>query len=528
MFKTPPKYKQIIDSLKKNFSGFLAHLENWFEQFQSLARLKGQTLSAEGRDKSRRLKKRFVQDADQLQKSMSEIIEKANRSFRTFPILLKVNLILISIVIVVVTLLSTLVMNFGEQMLRTRLDEFCTVIIKTLAKPIGGPLLEGDKASITETVLRLERMEITGLEAIVVYNREGGIYTHSTLQTESDSTITPEKLAYVVSVTKLQMEESEAFYEYYYPVFITDDFKVGTVEIKFSKKVVLEPIARTSQFIVLVAIIIVLLSIVGIYFLSQKMVIQIHQLSEGAKQVARGNLDVEIPVKSKDELGRLCQEFNFMIIGLREKLQMQKFVSKATVKMIQEHGNGSELPRKSDKRFISVLFSDVRKFSQIAENYSPEDVVEWINIYLDLQARIIEQNHGIVDKFVGDQVMGVFEGQNNEIHALISAVGMQKAIRELNRRRVREGKVILEVGIGLNNGVAVLGNIGSQDRMDYTVVGSIVNLGNHICNKALPNQIIATENFIEKINGRHKITQLEPILIKGRSAPIPIFEIDYK
>lgn len=480
--------------------------------------------------------KKFFLTLEVLYTLLQQFYNKTIQYFKTFPIRFKVSLILTGIVLIVVTALSLFMLYYGKQMLRSRLDELCTVSIKSLSKSIGGYLLENRVAPISEAVLKMQKpgrnqeANISGLESILVINRNGKIVASAPLTDFKDSLITDIKLGQIKQLIALKIQETEEHYLYYDPILMKDrdeDIRIGTVEFKISKAEVLKPIARAQRLIILVTAIVVILSIIGIYFLSQKMVLQIHELSEGAKQVARGNLNIRIPIKTNDELGQLCREFNYMVLGLREKMQMQKFVSKATVRMIQEHGNGAELPRRSEKRIISVLFSDIRNFSLISEKHPPEKVVEIINIYLHLQAIIIEQNKGIVDKFIGDQVMGVFEGEAHEKQALSAAVAMQQAIQELNKKRRREKKVIVEVGVGLNNGDAVIGNMGSQDRMDYTVVGSMVNVGNHLCAKAKPRQIIATKNFVKNTQDLFPVLELEPIQVKGRTRPLDVFEIDY-
>jgi len=476
------------------------------------------------------LKKTLFQKSLTTASFISQKFTRIKTSFRSFPILIKLNLILTGIVLIVVVTFSMFVLQYGKQILRKHLDELCVVNMKSLSKSISGHLLVNKIAPISEAVFLMQKAGISGLKSIRVVDRSGKIVVSLPLATHIDSMLIPAKFDSIKAIRDWEIFESELYYEYYSPIVIKniqEDVQIGTLEFRFSKKQVLKPIAQAQRLIILFAVIIILLSIIGIYFLSQKMTLQIKLLSEGAKQIARGNLNIRIPKKSNDELGRLVQEFNSMVIGLREKLEMQKFVSKATVRMIKEHSNATELPRESQKRSISVLFSDVRNFSLVAENNPPEEVVKLINIYLDLQAEIIEQNNGIVDKFIGDQVMGVFEGEHHEKDALATAVGIQKAISGLNRKRRQEKKQILEVGIGLSNGDAVLGNIGSRDRKDCTVIGSIVNLGSHLCAKAKPKQIIATYDFIAQVNGILPIKKLEPIQLKGRNRPVNVFEIAY-
>ena len=157
----------------------------------------------------------------------------------------------------------------------------------------------------------------------------------------------------------------------------------------------------------------------------------------------------------------------------------------------------------------------------------PEDTVSLINIYLDLQSRVIEEGNGVVDKFMGDQVMAIFMGETMADDAVNAAVAIQRWIRELNKRRLKKKQVILNVGIGLNDGMVVMGNMGSQNRLDYTVIGDAVNLAARLCAIAKPGQIIAPISIAESLSKTYPTIRLESVMVKGRSTPVDIFEIDY-
>ncbi|MCH7681326.1 adenylate/guanylate cyclase domain-containing protein, partial [candidate division KSB1 bacterium] len=249
--------------------------------------------------------------------------------------------------------------------------------------------------------------------------------------------------------------------------------------------------------------------------------------SDGARAVGSGNLNVVISVNSRDELGQLAAEFNNMIQHLREKLQMQKFVSKLTVQMIKDTVGVDGKKTRAANQKVTVLFSDVRNFSSIAEQLKPEEIVKLINIYFDLQTRIIESHKGIVDKFMGDQIMAIFQGRAMADNALLAAVEIQRQIRLINHERDTQGKAILEIGIGINNGSAVLGNMGSADRMDYTVIGDVVNVAARLCAKAAIGQIIMSYDLANKVNGSYPTSRLKSLSVKGRVKKIDVCEVDY-
>jgi len=288
------------------------------------------------------------------------------------------------------------------------------------------------------------------------------------------------------------------------------------------------PIRETQKIIYTIAILVTLSSILGIYFLSHKMVKQIQELSEGARQIGKGNLDIKISATSRDELGQLAREFNVMTMHLKEKLQMQKFVSPITRKMIKKSLFTNSRTLSSQKCEVALLFSDVRDFSGFAQKHSPETVVKLINIYLDLQAQIVEKNYGSVDKFMGDQVMAVFEDPGSHTNLIKAAVDIQKAIRDLNSQRAKKNEEILKVGIGINIGGAVIGNIGSSERMDYTVVGDVVNITSRFCDVAKPGQIITSSELYTRIQPVYAASNIGTLKIKGRDELIDICEIKFK
>jgi adenylate cyclase len=217
-----------------------------------------------------------------------------------------------------------------------------------------------------------------------------------------------------------------------------------------------------------------------------------------------------------------------MVTHLREKLQMQKFVSKLTVQMIQARGGSRVVPQEGERRSVTILFSDIRNFTTIAERLEPEQIVELINIYFDVQTQIIEANRGVVDKFMGDQIMSIFQGPSMIVNATRAAVEIQRAVSALNKQREAMGAATLELGIGINQGSAVMGNMGSKQRMDYTVIGDVVNIAARLCSVAHGSQIIAELSAARQLNGNYSTILLEPIFVKGRTKAVEICEVNYE
>jgi adenylate cyclase len=203
---------------------------------------------------------------------------------------------------------------------------------------------------------------------------------------------------------------------------------------------------------------------------------------------------------------------------------MQKFVSKSTMEMI---ATGEEAKLGGSRRPITAMFTDVRGFTSFSEKHSPEEVIETLNLYLDVQTQIIDNHNGVVDKFLGDGIMSVFSGENRTEDAIEAAIHIQRELRKMNARRKSWKDTILEVGIGISCGDAVLGSIGSQDRMDFTAIGDTVNLASRICGLAGAGEIMVTEQVVEQLKGKFEPRSEGKFSIKGKQNQVPVFKIPF-
>ncbi|HDP99239.1 MAG TPA: adenylate/guanylate cyclase domain-containing protein [bacterium] len=458
--------------------------------------------------------------------------------FFSFPLRRKLSIIIGGVVFIVIVVLSLIFQQTEKGLLESKLEEICNLTVQYLSSyDIKDNLLMRNHDEIKLSVLYVKQKNITGLDYAWVINRDGQCIAHTNIKlTEGNQNLfTEEESNFLLGLKETTAIENATHYEYYYPIFATSkdadgqrkDVFLGVAGIGFSKEVALAPIHEARKIIYTIAIFVTIASILGIYFLSDRMVKQIQEISAGARQIGRGNLDIKISVKSTDELGQLAHEFNNMAMHLKEKLHMQKFVSPITRKMIKRYLFSDGHPEISQHREVALLFSDVRDFSGFSQRHDPETVVKVVNIYLDLQARIVEQNFGAVDKFMGDQVMAVFEGVNRHVHLFNAAVSIQKSIRTLNQQRQKLSQDILTVGIGINIGPAVIGNIGSKDRMDYTVVGDVVNLASRFCDMAKSGQIITSTQLYNQIQSHFPAENLGSIKIKGRAEAVEICAIEY-
>ena len=217
----------------------------------------------------------------------------------------------------------------------------------------------------------------------------------------------------------------------------------------------------------------------------------------------------------------------------REKRKVKKlfgrYVSKDVYNQLLEHPDRAELGGK--RREMSVLFSDIRGFTTVTEKGNPEDLVSQLNEYFSKMVEVVFRHQGTVDKFVGDMVMALFgaplDDANHAEHAVTAAVDMVRELGELNRKWSAEGRATLDIGVGINSGDMIAGNIGSSSIMSYTVIGDNVNLGSRLesLNKDYKTRIIISEATRGRLRGDYDIRPLGAVVVKGKSKPVDIFEI---
>jgi adenylate cyclase len=184
-----------------------------------------------------------------------------------------------------------------------------------------------------------------------------------------------------------------------------------------------------------------------------------------------------------------------------------------------------------ETRELTVLFSDVRSFSTIAEGLSPEALVHLLNEYLTAMTRVVFRHNGLLDKYIGDGIMAVYgaplHDAEHAYRACFSALEMMEELRALQERWAAQGLPLLNIGIGINTATMAVGNMGSELRFDYTVMGDGVNLASRLegANKEYGTNIIVSESTWEQVRDRIAARELDVIRVKGKAQPTRIFEV---
>jgi class 3 adenylate cyclase len=318
-------------------------------------------------------------------------------------------------------------------------------------------------------------------------------------------------------------------YRFVKPIFYAyqgQNVLLGAVVLYYDKHAINTIVEQLLKRIFMITLMTLFGAIVVIYLIGSSFVRPIMKITKAATEVARGNLEVDLQVRTNDEIEQLADQFNVMVGGLRERQKMQKFVSNSTIDMIQD-GLACTPVLGGEYRKLTLLFSDIRGFTALSESVEPSEVVRIINFYLDLQSKIIKENGGDIDKFIGDEVMASFSGPDAAQKALRCAVEIQRSIRRANQRKASANDTVCEVGIGINEGDVVVGNIGSHERMDFTSIGMAVNVASRLCSCAKAGEIIVEKSTFDASGSSYMTKTIEPISAKGISYKVAVYTIDY-
>jgi adenylate cyclase len=254
------------------------------------------------------------------------------------------------------------------------------------------------------------------------------------------------------------------------------------------------------------------------------------------RAVARGNFSGALPSERKDEFGDALNELSTMAKGLEERERVKsafsRYVSHQVADAILASGNPTEM--KGTRRRVTVLFSDIRGFTAMSEHLKPEEVVGVLNDYFERMVEIVFRNNGTLDKFIGDGLMAIFgapaEDPDQGEHALRAALEMRQALSEIAVKiRERHG-VELRIGMGINSGHAIVGNIGSSKRMEYTAIGDPVNLASRLEShtKELGVDLLISEYTAYGLQGSFskQLRKIGAVKVRGRNEEVTVYTCD--
>lgn len=252
-------------------------------------------------------------------------------------------------------------------------------------------------------------------------------------------------------------------------------------------------------------------------------------LSDKARRVAKGDYGTPIPVDSEDEIGQLIICYNEMTKGLEERDFIRnsfgRYVDPEFAKVLLEHPEAGRLG--GDRREVAIMMSDIRGFTALSETLSPEIIVRVLNRYFSLMIAIIQEHRGIIVDFFGDAILVFFDPLSGTLADTVSqciqcAQRMQDQMAAFNQSMREENLPELAMGIGINSGQVIVGNIGSHTRSKYGIVGSAVNITSRIQAKAGKHEIVISEAVYAHVKGRTLVKKSFYATLKGVEQPLQV------
>ena len=291
---------------------------------------------------------------------------------------------------------------------------------------------------------------------------------------------------------------------------------------------ILSPFDRIRRALALAGLGALLLAVLVSVALSRSLIRPIQGLVAATRRVARGDYDARVPETSDDEMGHLARSFNVMTEELALKERYRGVLDKVVSRDVAEELLRGDLTLGGETREVTVLFADIRGFTAITERMAPETVIGLLNETMERLGHAVEEEGGVVDKYVGDEIMAVFgapmDQPDHASRAVRAGQAMQRAMREVNARRAARGEPVIGIGIGIHTGEAVAGNMGSTNRLNYTVVGAAVNLAARLCSAAAPGEILISEAVRDRVDDVASRAR-DPIPLKGFSESVPVFDV---
>jgi len=266
------------------------------------------------------------------------------------------------------------------------------------------------------------------------------------------------------------------------------------------------------------------------------------------KIIRTGDLSNRVAVEYHDEIGKLAHTFNLMV-GQLEKAynDIKRYAFKAALaknreykirnifqkyvpgEVIDQFFKNPEAMLVGDNRVLSVLFSDIRSFTSISEKMAPDDLVSNLNRYFSVMVKIIQERKGTVDKYIGDAIMAFFgapvKHEDDALQSVLAGIEMDEALASFNANQASLGKPEWRIGIGINYGVVTVGNIGTDTKMNYTIIGDMVNLASRLegLTKEYRQPLLISEGLRTRVGDKVPFRLIDSVAVKGKKQGVKIY-----
>lgn len=446
------------------------------------------------------------------------------------PLILKLSVMISLLVIGSISVLSAFILTKQSQLQNEQVQDFGNAMAQQLAASATEPLFTNDMLSLQLMVNNFRGLpRVAGV--LVVDSQQQTLARNGELDLGSETTELLKQLKERQSAVS-EIDDSGTI-----TVAAAIRFRNATggyVYIQVQTNSLVNAYTQNLILLLLVGGLISILALFAAYDISRQVSRPINRMLDATNRIGAGNYEIETKDRRNDELGRLLDAINQMGQGLYKKNQVEEllehFLAKDVAdKMLHELDT---VKVGGERVNATVLFADIVGFTNMSEQLSPEEVAVFLNEYFNYFTICSRLYFGTIDKFIGDCAMVVFgapkPNEEHQFHAVACAVLMQKLMRNLNVARVSEGKAEIHLRIGVNTGQMLAGVLGTQQKMEYTVVGDSVNLASRLCGEAQPDEIIITHDVYSSLFEQQKITAHahRSIKIRGKEQKVDTYIVE--
>lgn len=459
---------------------------------------------------------------------MKELIRERHLPER-IPIAIKLALTFTVLIGAGMVTLGLLVGSNQTTLLGEQIDKFGSTLVLQMVETAREPLLANDHLNLERITTGMH--QDSTIQGAAIYSDERTLVA----KTGSVPQLTNEQFTDHHSILRWGTKEDEALISYISPIEFRDII-VGYALLTFDHSVMNQATEDMITMVVSTILLMLLAVTAASLYLGKRLTRPIDQMILASRAFSEGKFDYRITEQRDDELGVLIRSLNLMGEGLLRKEQVEKifsrYVSPQVAKQaIADLSTVEELKLGGRHVEASVLFADIVGFTSLSESMSPENVSSLLNLYFSHIAKAVLFCGGHIDKYMGDCAMIVFgvpeEFEDHSFKAMACAWMLLELIREMNLRREKRQQVVLEFRIGVNSGTMLAGNMGSTERMEYTVVGDSVNLASRLSHAGNPGEAIITEQMLrgKKMETRVATARHGKIQLRGKKDPVSIYQI---
>jgi len=448
------------------------------------------------------------------------------------PIFIKLIVFSCLLVIAITSSIGFIVLNVQKKQFKNQLITFGESLLHIMAKNAPDKLLAEEDLALFQLVKNISENEQIAWASIA--NQKNIIVAHSDLDKVNKTYKPPKGLleistnpqGVILSTFEINGEKFlflEKPLEY-------QNVDIGNARIVISQNIIEKNIAQSKKYILISFIVIIFLALLLSLGFSVYFSHPINKLKKSVEIFGKGDYRQKAAISRNDEIGELADAFNQMAmdIELKEKIKdsFGRYVAPEIVDMILANPSGHWM--KASLKEATVLFTDIRGFTALSEDKAPEDIVDMLNKHFTQITDIIIRHGGHIDKFVGDAAMAIFgitkKDPDHAKDAVKAALEIMDLIETLANKNTAPA---LRIGIGINTGEMVSGNLGSKKKMEYTVIGDNVNIASRLTSLAGPGEILISRGTYDMLNksGNFKFKEKGLIPIKGRKIKIQVFKL---